>query len=69
MQKEALDRTTEFNKKHPDPAKLDDKQKAELQDIQREQKEVADLLDQLTRPPGEGMDDNGEKEEKGGDKQ
>jgi len=30
---------------------------------------VGDLLDQLTRPPGEGMDgDNAEKDEKGGDK-
>lgn len=68
MQKEAYDRTAEFQKKNPDPAKLTDKQKAELREIEREQKEVADLLDQLTRPPGEGMDDKAEKDEKEGDK-
>ena len=37
----------------------------ELQEIRREQQEVADLLEQLTRPPGEKMD--GEDKEKGKD--
>src|SRR5262249_28774805 len=44
LQKEVNDRTEAFRKKHPDLDKLGPKEKAELQEIRREQKEVADLL-------------------------
>lgn len=52
LQKEVNDRTTEFAKKHPNPGALDAKAKAELQEVRREQKEVADLLERLTQPLG-----------------
>lgn len=53
MQKEVNDRTAEFTKKHPNLDQLNDKDRAELLEIRREQKEVADLLERLTSPPGE----------------
>jgi hypothetical protein len=68
LQKEVNDKTKAFQEKHPDLNDLDAKAKAELQDIRREQKEVADLLEQLTRPageeplPDEDEEDKGEKE-------
>jgi hypothetical protein len=68
LQKEVNDRTKAFTEKHPDPSKLDAKARAELQEIQREQKEVADLLEHLTRPPGEeAMPDEDAKAEKEGE--
>jgi hypothetical protein len=73
MQKEVNERTEAFRKKHPNPERLLPKEKAELQEIRREQKEVADLLERLTQPPGEepdgpdeGMDDKAEKADKAG---
>lgn len=50
MQKEINDRTEEFRKKHPDPEKWGAKEKTEMDGIQKEQKEVADLLERLIRP-------------------
>jgi hypothetical protein len=50
MQKEVNDRTEAFKKKHGNPENLGPKEKAELQEIRLEQKEVADLLERLTRP-------------------
>jgi hypothetical protein len=68
LQKEVNDKTKAFTQKHPDPKKLDAKAQAELEEIRREQKEVADLLDHLTRPPGEGpMPDEDDKAEKEGE--
>jgi hypothetical protein len=61
MEKEVRDRTDAFHKKHPDLSKLTPRQKAELQDIHKEQKEVADLFEELMRPAGE-KDEAGEKE-------
>ena len=61
MQMEVNERTDAFSKKNPDLGKLDDKQKSELQIIRRDQKEVADLLDELMRPAGEPADDEGDK--------
>ncbi|MFO0842914.1 MAG: hypothetical protein U0797_11040 [Gemmataceae bacterium] len=49
LQKEVNDRTAEFTKRHPALDALDARSKAELQEVRREQKEVADLLDRLTR--------------------
>ena len=40
-------------KQFPDLENLDEKGKAELQAIGREQKDVAELVDELTRPAGE----------------
>ena len=69
MQKEVNERTEAFKKAHPDLTKLGPKDKAELQEIRREQKEVADLLEQLSRPPDEEPDPEDrpkEKDAKGG---
>jgi hypothetical protein len=64
LQKEVNDRTKAFMEKHPDPKKLTPKELAELQEIRQEQKEVADLLEHLTRPAGEEpMPDADEKEQ------
>jgi hypothetical protein len=55
MQADVNQHTEEFRKAHPDLAKLDDKSKAELRKIRREQQEVAELLDELLEPePGGG---------------
>jgi hypothetical protein len=68
LQTEVYERTEAFRKKHPDPTKLTAKEKAELAEIVREQKEVADLLDQLSRPPGEGDDPDDKPMEQDGKK-
>jgi hypothetical protein len=60
MQKEVKDRTEAFHKKHPNLDALNPRQKKELDGIRREQKEIADLLEELLRPAGE---DGGEKDE------
>ncbi len=49
MQKEVNDRTEAFNKNRPDREKLGAKEKAELESVRRDQKEVADLLEELSR--------------------
>jgi hypothetical protein len=55
MQLEVNKRTEEFAKLHPDPEKLTEKHKAQLQAIRREQAEVAEMLEQLIAPmPPEG---------------
>ena len=58
--KEKLPVGTEFSfkwKVEGDAAKLDDKDKADLQSIRHDQQEVADLLEELTRPEGEPQGD------------
>jgi hypothetical protein len=67
MQKEVKARAEAFKKKHPNLANLGPKEKTELDDIRREQKEVADLLDRLTQPPGDDDPDD-EKADKEGEK-
>jgi hypothetical protein len=57
MQAEVNQRTDDFRKAHPDPAKLDEKGKVELQDIRKSQQEVAELLEELVEPPDEGGGD------------
>lgn len=64
LQEEVNRRTADFTRRHPNVENLDPKAQAELDDLRREQKEVADLLEQMTRPPGEPegkMDDRGDK--------
>jgi hypothetical protein len=56
MQAEVNKRTDDFRKDHPDPTKLDEKAKADLQDIRRSQQEVAELLDELIEPDEGGGD-------------
>ena len=48
LQAEVNQRTEDFGKQHPDPKKYTDKEKAELQEIRREQQEIASLLEELT---------------------
>jgi hypothetical protein len=48
LQNEVNQRTDAFSKQHPDPKKLTEQEKKELQDLSREQQEVADLLEKLT---------------------
>ena len=57
MQKEVNDRTAAFQKDHPDATKFGDKEKAEMQDIRKEQQDVIDLLEEFrhpSEPGGEG---------------
>lgn len=56
LQKEVNDRTEDFRKKHPNADNLGPKEKAELQEILQEQKEVADLLKRYIRPAGDEPD-------------
>lgn len=57
MQKEVADRTAAFQKDHPDPAKYGDKEKAELDDIHREQQDVVDLVEEFRHPAPPKNDD------------
>jgi hypothetical protein len=50
LQGEVNQRTREFAGKHPDEKKLTDDEKKELQTIQREQREVAELVEEYTQP-------------------
>jgi len=50
LQQEVNERTAAFRQKYPNLEALDQAGKTELQDLQREQKEVADLLERLIRP-------------------
>jgi hypothetical protein len=54
VQEEINRRTAEFAKQHPDAAKLTEKEQKELKRIEEEQKSVAELLQELTAPAGEG---------------
>lgn len=47
IQAELNDRTREFAKTHPDADKFTDADKEELQELERSQREVADLIDQM----------------------
>lgn len=53
LQAEVNARTEAFHKKHPKLDRLEPKEKAELESIRRDQKEVAELLEELMRPAGE----------------
>ncbi|MFQ3591711.1 MAG: hypothetical protein SNJ82_00780, partial [Gemmataceae bacterium] len=53
LQEEVNRRTADFSRRHPNLENLDAKAQAELDELRRDQKEVADLLEQMTRPPGE----------------
>src|SRR5205807_4355843 len=59
MQAEVNERTTDFAKKHPDERKLTDAEKKELQAIQREQREVAGLVEEYS---GQAAPNDGDKE-------
>jgi len=55
MQADVNRRTQEFTKQNPDLEKLTPEQKIELESIQREQREIAELIEELLRPgTGEG---------------
>jgi len=54
MQIEINQKTEEFARDHRDTKKLTEKEQAELQNLRKEQKEVADLLDEIVQPPDEG---------------
>ena len=53
LQQEVNARTEAFHKKHPAGGEWGPKERVELQEISREQKEVADLLAQLTQTAGD----------------
>ncbi|MBI1917444.1 MAG: hypothetical protein HYS12_22310 [Planctomycetes bacterium] len=59
MQAEVNERTKDFAKKHPDTSKLTEPQKKELQTIQREQREVAELVEDYS---GQSAPNDGDKE-------
>jgi hypothetical protein len=50
MQAEVNEGTIEFAKKHPDSSKLTDEEKKELEALQREQRTIADLIEEHTQP-------------------
>ncbi|HVS34129.1 MAG TPA: hypothetical protein VMS17_01025 [Gemmataceae bacterium] len=66
MQKEVNDRTAAFEKANPDPTKYGDKEKAELETIQKEQQDVIDLVEAFRRPAPPKPD--GDKPKRDGDK-
>jgi hypothetical protein len=53
LQKDINQRTDTFKKQHPDLKKLEEKDKSELKSIRKDQQDVAELIDELTRPSGE----------------
>jgi hypothetical protein len=57
LQQEVAERTKEFAKQHPDVAKLTDKEKDELQELQQDQQEVRTLFQQAL----EGAEPEGDK--------
>jgi hypothetical protein len=57
LQQEINERTESFGKQHPNRANLNDDEKRELDSLSKEQKEVGELLDEITKPSGsEGGD-------------
>lgn len=72
LQKEVNDKTEEFRRKHPNPENVGPKEKAELQEIRQEQKEIADLVERYARAGGEDPDPDApkpdDKDAKEGDK-
>jgi hypothetical protein len=61
LQKDINQRTETFKKQHPDLKKLGEKDKSELESIHKDQQDVAELIDELTRPGGEPGDAEGDK--------
>ena len=57
MQAEVNERTAEFAKAHPDPAKLTDDERDELKELEQAQRDVAELFDKLASffQQGEGL--------------
>jgi hypothetical protein len=53
LQQEVFERTRDFGKQHPDTAKLNRAEQAELQALQREQEEIAQLFEAISAPPYE----------------
>jgi hypothetical protein len=51
LQAEVNERTKEFAKKHPDEKKLTEDEKKELEAIRREQREIAELVEEYTQKP------------------
>ncbi len=49
LQQEVSKRTEEFGRQHPNAKELTDKEKSDLQTLRRDQEEVADLLEEMTR--------------------
>jgi hypothetical protein len=54
LQSEINKRTEDFARQHPDASRFTEKDQAELKSIQKEQKEIADLLEEIAQPPDEG---------------
>ncbi len=54
MQADVNKRTQAFRKQHREPAKLTEKDRGELDSIRRDQRDIAELLEELKRPAGEG---------------
>ena len=50
LQQDVNDRTDTFAKRHPDPMKLSPGARQELQELRKEQQEISQMLDELTRP-------------------
>jgi hypothetical protein len=50
LQQEINDRTDTFAKQHPNRTKLGDDEKRELDSLSQEQKELSELLDEVTKP-------------------
>jgi hypothetical protein len=63
LQADLNKRTEEFGKQHPDPAKLTDKEKAELQTLRRDQQEVAELIEEFAQPGANKPEPGGNKPE------
>jgi hypothetical protein len=61
LQKDINQRTENFRKEHLDLKKLAEKDRAVLESIRKDQKDVAELIDELNRPAGEPGDAEGDK--------
>jgi hypothetical protein len=49
LQYEVYERTESFGKKHPEPTKLTAEEQRELENLRKEQQEIAQMLEELTR--------------------
>ena len=61
LQKDINQRTETFRKEHLDLKDIAEKDRAELEAIRKDQRDVAELIDELNRPAGEPGDAEGEK--------
>jgi hypothetical protein len=50
LQQEINERTENFGKQHPNPARLSQGEKRELDSLSKEQRELSELLDEVTKP-------------------